>query len=288
MDTIKPVKRYRTPNLPTAGVLTKHPELLHVVPRRWINNTIVLQALAISSGLLLTNCQTNEQSAKLDNNLLLSESPKVAPVFFHGSSRANFAGLPILPYIYLSEEEACDVINDEAKLFGIDFNKGNQISLKTEYSCFPEKRKENQDLREYKDSIQLDINGHDTDKHISYVCVCVEKNLFPLYPDSNITDYYERPRDMIYDALILRQSLIKSCPLDIFVVFYTPIEKLDLDDFKKFCDIRQSEDESKPLQPSIIKEYVKMKEQDLNPKSSEFIRLQVRDFIEWLKAQGVI
>jgi hypothetical protein len=38
---LKPLKRYQNPEYPIQAILEKHPELLRLIPKRWIRNPLV-------------------------------------------------------------------------------------------------------------------------------------------------------------------------------------------------------------------------------------------------------
>jgi hypothetical protein len=108
---VKPIKHYAGPNIPTSQILEEHPELLHLVPRRWHGNPTVIAALA-GVCVLVSGCR--QSAAK-------PAASRVAPLFQHGDGRGSFGCRAVNPPVFLSESEARQVIMDEAKRAGINF-----------------------------------------------------------------------------------------------------------------------------------------------------------------------
>jgi len=104
---LKPITRYAAPRYPTNAYLVEHPELLRLVPKRWRGNKVVLRTLSATIFLVIS-CQ--------------GQAAKVAPVFVHGAGRGTFGCVAINPPVVLSEDEARQVICDEARNAGVEFS----------------------------------------------------------------------------------------------------------------------------------------------------------------------
>src|SRR5450759_3640970 len=105
---IEPIREYMGPRLPTREIVDENPELLRLLPKRWQTNSTVVAAL--TACLVMTSCR-NGQAA--------STPTKVAPVFEHGKGVGSFGCIAVNPPIFLSEDEARQVIVEEAKRAGI-------------------------------------------------------------------------------------------------------------------------------------------------------------------------
>jgi hypothetical protein len=110
---IKPVEKYPDPKLPAKQILESHPELLGLVPKRWQTNPAVLTALAVLTAMV-SGCGEKQAGTM---------HAAVAPVFIHGEGRGSFGCKIINPPAYLTEDEAGDVVRQEAKRAGIVFRQ---------------------------------------------------------------------------------------------------------------------------------------------------------------------
>ena len=116
---LTPLKVYRAPDYPTQEILCQRPELLRTLPRRWHNNRLVLGTLA---GILALMEQSN---AKAEDQPAL----RVAPVFEHGKGQGAYGCVVVTPPVFLTEAEARDVIEEEAKKAGVEFaERGHKLS----------------------------------------------------------------------------------------------------------------------------------------------------------------
>lgn len=118
---VAPVTRYTEPRFPTHAILDAHPELLRMVPARWRNNHAVLTVLA-SLCLAMTGSKAIASSA---NPAKVGHTPipsQVAPIFEHGVGHGAFGCQAVNPPVFLSEEEARQVIVEEGKRAGIFFS----------------------------------------------------------------------------------------------------------------------------------------------------------------------
>ena len=112
---VKPVLSKAAPRYPTHDFLREHPELLRIVPERWRRNPFVLRVLAGVGCLLLA-----VQSAGAQEQANAPAS-RVAPLFVHGEGRGAAGCVMVNPPVFLSEDEALQVIRHEAKKAGLDF-----------------------------------------------------------------------------------------------------------------------------------------------------------------------
>ena len=102
---MQPLHHYRPPAYPTRDIVTAHPELLRLLPRRWRGNTLVAGALA--SACLIV-------SARWSPALAGKKSHAAAvPIFVHSSGRVSYGCMAIAAPTFLSEDEARHVVNND-------------------------------------------------------------------------------------------------------------------------------------------------------------------------------
>ena len=131
---IKPIKNSREPNYPTIELFIKHPELLSKsIPNNWVKNKFVAASLAafLVSGSGTIKAQTSEkvETVEPSNSQKLAESPQkkkqnnnnitnVAPVFAHGEGSGATGCIVFSPPVFLSEDEALNIILKALSLEG--------------------------------------------------------------------------------------------------------------------------------------------------------------------------
>lgn len=342
---LSPLKDYRGPEYPTQEILKAHPELLRVLPRRWHNNPLVLGTLV---GLLAL---MEQSTAKADDKPTL----RVAPIFEHGEGQGAFGCVAIAPPVFLTEAEAREVIEDEAKKAGVEFTKrGHQlkqipvpflenfvvledripevITTSTNSNgesgqTFTVRWKSSDELakayrkqspvqtKEVSRDVDVDLTGWSPQKQIGYRFVSHEN--FEARGSLKLEHYEKLPDGTLknipsgigygssgshYDvrgaAQRLERGLEKAKDSGTVGVFYDPFvspsnppsfPKLPAakpqngKEFSKEEKQAQAEAQTKAWQ-----EYEKDYDTAAKQESAEQLRLQVRDFLAWLKAQGVI
>ena len=272
---LAPVAHYSTPKYPTKEAVNANPQLLAYIPRRWASNPYVLTALSLVMAAGLTACG-NAQSSE---SILSSAAPTVSgspasdpastdaigsarseadaldiPIFAHGTGRGGYGCESVAPPVFLSEEEAMQVIAEECAAQGIDISGTKTIS-----GTFPATSlvpgSDTDDT--YTGSLALDGYSEDLDLGIEFVST------------EDILDW-EAPTSMhaTVDDFRLKDTAQRlSDATDRVAVFYDPTAS-------SYEDFTGSNEES----------YV----ENGKAQSLEELREQVRDFLQWLKAQGVI
>lgn len=256
---IRPVKRYAGPKYPVRQIIDEHPELLQLVPRRWQTNPVVLSALA-GLCVVMLGCRNGQASA--------SSAPRVAPVFQHGTGRGSFGCDSVNPPVFLSEDEARQVVVEEAKRQGVSFSApGPELSdvLTTTYN------RTGADITTKKQPLALD--GKDTARKVYFEFVSTD----------DLMKWEEPPMLSCYDhnslgaAKTLRTKLQKTKSDGTYAVFYDPFVKIDMDKAKKDDQGRLDWDA-----------WLDMRDTQGKQMAKDELRAQVQDFIKWLKTQGVI
>jgi hypothetical protein len=263
---VKPILSKAAPQYPTRDFLQEHPELLRIVPERWRRNPFVLRVLAGVGCLLLA-----AQSAAAQERISAPAS-RVAPLFVHGNGWAVYGCVAINPPVFLSEDEARQVIQDEARIAGLEFTANALTVAKadvpaTNDSCFDPPRTEKRDLV---------FDGFDKEHNVAFEFVSGKH--FAAWRDRNPPRCEDDPiaegrsggsYNMKATAEILRSGLAAAPGLPWVGVFYDPL--------------------ATPPGPACGNS---MGGGDCDKAGRHLgeaqLREQVRDFIQWLKAQGVI
>ncbi|MDF2673838.1 MAG: hypothetical protein K0R09_2103 [Clostridiales bacterium] len=275
---IKPVKKYKSPKYPIKQAVRNNPELLKLVPERWKKSLYVNAALSSLLIFTLTSCREGEVSGKSQTE----KNALVAPVFDHANGRGSFGCMSISPPSFLSEEEAFQVIQEEGKKFGISFEKEGlnieNVSIpETKYFLKPEEQVEGN--KSYKDNGgvidssktgDLKLDGYDSVKKIGYEFVSredydnwkVEEGIY-----SSVQDF-----DFLSTANLLRDGLLKNNGEASIGVFYNPMVNLSREELR-------IEDEDRDWEALDAK---------VKSMGEDELRKQVKDFLEWLKAQGIM
>lgn len=273
---IKPVKKYKTPRYPEKSVLLYNPDLLKTVPERWKGNIYINVALTSILAFSLAGCSVNDE--KISND----QPPKfvVAPIFEHGNGRGSFGCVSVAPPSFLSEEEAYEVIQEEAEKYGIAFER-EILELKgvaipeTKYYLKPlqgEGFKDYLNEREAIDSTRrgdLTLDGYDESKKIGFEFVSRED--YKQWSKEQTVRLSVDDFDFLTTAKLLQQGTDGKTGDVNLGIFYNPMAPYE--ELRKL-DIERND-------------YGKM-EQKTKEMASDELRLQVKDFLEWLKAQGII
>lgn len=284
---LSPLPNYKSPSYPTKEQIQLHPELLRTVPRRWARNPIVLTALSLVLSAGLTACGTASDSILPDSNSApaasdasgASNSPSSGnstisaasaensagdpatldiPIFAHGTGRGSYGCESVAPPVFLSEEEAMQVIEEECAAQGIDLSGQKTISgTFPATSTLPEAISGGASDQTYTGDLSLD--GYSDDLGIGVEFVSTD-DILDWKADTGMAATVEE-----FDLKGTAQRLA-DCT-DNVAVFYDPTANDDL-------EFTGSNEES----------YVESSREQ----SLEELRAQVRDFLQWLKAQGVI
>lgn len=263
MTPIKPVRSKTVPQYPSYGYLEEHPELLCILPERWRHNDLVLRVLSGVVCLVLAS-----QSAAGQNNA--APPSRIAPLFVHGQGRGAFGCVAVNPPVFLSEDEAQQVIQEEAKKVGLEFApnaftlRNVNVPVTEPYWCpKPKGEPDKQPNRSTQQSRDLVLDGFDRKHNVAYEFV--SQRHFADWETKNprcistVSSY-----DLKGTAEALRAGLTSSTQVPWTAVFYEP---------------------GAAARGNVNWEQLRRNGRELGEKE---LRKQVRDFIHWLKAQGVI
>jgi len=268
---VTPVKKYLEPDFPTRLILDERPELLRFVPKRWQTNPVVIAALTGMCALTLG------ARAIADNDTSPGDI-RVAPVFEHGGGKGAFGCVSVNPPALFSEADARQVIVEEAKRSGIDFNtEGESLRSLSVPPALNYNFTDAGRMGKPAPTRVLTMDGTDETRDISFEFVSIEDHR---KWDTRRILSTALSRDFREAAERLRDSLTESKERGIFAVFYDPcVNSRDVERETGFKIDQQAADRKA--------EYEKMREKT-RELAREDLRKQVQDFIKWLKAQGVI
>ena len=126
----KPVRKYAQPKYPTRLEIAAHPALLHrhqpPAWRKWpeLTGAAGLFLLADTSRLPAADGPPNGGQTQAQTNALAV----IAPIFQHGEGRGATGCIVMAPPVFLSEEEALQVIREEMAAKGVQLDT-NQTTL---------------------------------------------------------------------------------------------------------------------------------------------------------------
>ncbi len=291
----KPVKRYRhQPAYPTRLEVLSDPELLRRnLPPGWRS----LPGMAGSIALFLVAnslAKAGEQSAPAPGG----SAAIVAPIFEHGEGRGATGCIVVAPPVFLSEEEAWQVIDEEMARRGIKLTekavplKGVQIP----------QRFQNFNLRNGKvESRITDVEG--STKPFAVDRGNAQKRVAVEFLSQK--DYFSKagaPSDMSsvqsYDfretAKKLAKDIGKQGQDKLYLgVFYDPLARPQAPKNVQFQTQQEWEKawNQGVAEPKTAKEreaYANAQRLLNTNESRRLLRLQVQDFVKWLEAQGAI
>ncbi len=222
-----------------------------MVPKRWRNNPFVLKVLG---GVVCLILASQNQAG----------GPQVAPLFLHGEGRGTFGCVAVNPPVFLTEDEARQVIAEEVQKVGLEFAPDaltiRETAVPITYPFWCGRRsKGGTTLQPGLQEGDLVLDGFDKNRYVAYEFVSRE-------------DYFEwqtkepacwssvSSLNSKFAASTIRTGLESKTDKPWVGVFYEPLARA-----------------------TRREDYETARQTD-----REDLRKQVRDFIQWLKAQGVI
>lgn len=243
---LKPLKSYPLAAYPTRDAADTQPDLLRRLPARWQRNTLVLAAVASLGTWAVAGGQ--------------QPASRVAPAFPHGEGRVSVGGFYTPPYAQIPEDEARQIIIDEAKKAGLTFTA---------------------DARTIKGvPIQPPIAGEEKPpavaRDIAFDAAEAAHNItVEFVSQQDVVDWkcaLEQGTMSSFDtkatAAALQDGLKQKKPEGIYATFYDPLTVN--------VEANNQNDGKQPTQAK------------LDTQAREDLRQQVRDFLAWLKAEKVI
>jgi hypothetical protein len=316
------VKRFRWPAYPTKLEVLTTPELLKKhQPPAWLSNRELAAAAGVFLAANAAGCGKSATDASHGARLAPDAPAIVAPILRHGEGLGATGCIVISPPSFLSEEEAFQVIASELSRHGIELSERN-VDLETVIVKGRVVREgyewvADQKTRGYVTvDVPLSVDGLDPEKQVA-----VEFTSARDYFDLD-GPWQQRRMSTAYNV----ETLAVACSLAgqvaaqpaglYFGVFYDPLMLSDTEmDYAKFhayteqlwsraSEFRTREDVTQEEVKEQLRTWEKKLENDevlrewrnawdqaqkLNKgEAQEVLREQVRDFVDWLKAQGVI
>jgi len=291
---IEPVKIKRKPGYPTIKTFVDNPGLLSKnVPFAWIRNQYAATTLATYI-LCGTGNQCSAQKTKpatvVVSKVIKKDKPaaiqtakhdsvKIARIFSHGDGSGAIGCMVSSPPVFISEDEARKIIFTALKEENIEFNTINTPVLKfTVYpgvNYFESKEQQLKDKQGRKVEIKMDGYNVKNNLAIEYVSARLVNILDP--PDYETSSVQKintkKTAEKIRDKLTAQGKVNAA-------VFYDPVTYYDrytyYDEYQEALDRVSSSNTS----PSTSK--------DRPLSSRDLLKAQVKDFIEWIKKEGII
>jgi len=291
---IKPVKLKRKPGYPTIKTFVDNPELLSKsVPFAWIRNQYAATTLATFI-LCGTVNQSSAQNTKPTTVVVSKvkkqnkpaaiqtakhDSVKIARIFSHGDGTGSIGCMVVSPPVFISEDEARKIIFTALKEENIDFSTINtpvlKFSVRPVVNIFHTEKQRLKDKKEITVEIKMDGYNVKNNLAIEYVSARLVNILDP-YDEwvSSVQDIdTKRTAERIRNALIAQGKVNAA-------VFYDPITRYDpytyYDESPEAIDRLLSGNAPPPTS------------KDSPPSSRDLLKAQVKDFIEWIKKEGII
>ena len=262
----KPVKKYPHPKYPTKLEILDNPKLLEKnIPSGWKKR---VEIAGLVSLFLSANCQL--EKSILDPTLKSDDPAIVAPIFIHGAGRGVIGCVVVTPPVFLSEEEALQVINEELRRHGFHITSNN-TSLKNifvhhnQYYVYNHVNNERILIQAEDKPLEVDVYNEHQKVAIEYI----SEGDYDRFKKIDETGYWSSIETLDFQetAEMLRDQVKERGTGVYFGTFYDPIANMEEDvSWEEYHD----------------------KMDALANESKQYLKEQVYDFMNWLKAQGVM
>jgi len=291
-----PVRRYREPGYPTRLAVLDDPGLLaRHLPPAWLRCAATAGAAAV---LLAAGNSALAGEAKR------APDPKaaaiVAPIFEHGEGRGATGCVVANPPAFLSEEEALQVIKEELAKGGVQLSQEGVVLETVRISPRYERGKKVGDkwveeiVEEPERAKPLRLDAVDPKSHVAAEFVSAKEyyELGGTGSGSSVNDY-----DFKGVAKSLSERVKGGAKGLYFGAFYDPalspnVQKLFSEDEElKKLQAKPSKERSQEERDRAQQRYNeiwKKAHAEGRAESQKLLREQVKDFVDWLKAQGAI
>lgn len=265
------VKRYRKPAYPTRLEVLSRPELLQCnLPRGW-------HALPEMAGTVALFLAVNSTLQAADKKPV-GAAAVVAPIFEHGEGRGATGCIVIAPPVFLSEEEAWQVIDEElakqgVKVPGKEFEvRGVKIAARMEsYEA------KNGDFKSKMEDMPGSAKPYKADRAdpqkriaVEFVSASDYHRLGGPFSMSSVQSYDFKEVGKSVAEHVRKEAKDKVY----FGVLYDPSTAPKRED--------------QPKRPEDWKTHWEQRQTKGKAESQRLLRLQVQDFVRWLQGQGAI
>lgn len=281
---IKPVKKSKKPNYPTIELYINNPDLLSKnVPENWLKNSCVATSLATFILLgspkikVQASCIITEITDKIDYNQndsikeVIKDSVKIAPIFAHGEGSGSTGCVVMSPPVFISENEARDLIFKRLKEEGFNLKientdtiqfKSKQIAL----SCLSE-----DEIKKYPE-IDVIIKLDAYDSILNFAIIYVSKDDLRNFVERknwnncSVSSYKTKKA-----AELIRNEFIENGKTNA-VVFYEPLPYEGDYTTRELIELELKGENHILTQRNL---------------SKQLLLEQVEDFIKWLKQENI-
>ncbi len=284
----RPCGHYRWPAYPTRLEVRADPDLLaRHVPSTWLGNRELAGAFAALLAVNTGGCRDSSPAAGGSTSKPGgSAGPAiVAPIFEHGNGRSVSGCVVVNTPAYVSEEEAIQIIAEELTRAGLQMDERHVV--KENVYVPPQWLREPMDIlpslgpeaaqEELRSAKPFQLHLKDPRRHVGVKFVG-HRDYFDLggqRSNSSVQEYdfKETARDARNRVGAAGSGLYVGLLYDPSV--YPPVDWLSITPTSGL--------------PTMAWEFPSAKaERAAEAESRRLLRLQVKDFIDWLKAQGVI
>jgi hypothetical protein len=292
----QPVRRVAVPAYPTKLDVLAEPELLaRHVPPAWLAKAEVAGALSAFLAVNTVGCTDRPIVPKARTNPRLANAAIVAPVFEHGAGQAPGRGVmgcvAVASPVFLSEEEALQVIHDELTKYGLEASQRGVLlkSVKIEgrrptdeCNWLTDQRK--RDMAKVVEPLEVDLIDPKRKVAVEYIAATDFDPLGGDEPDGEMMSI----RAVAKSVAACVQSQGKGV---YFGAFYDPVVYMKHDLIKWPSSERPRTGDAKADREALDRAFEdawEKAEDDTRTESKRLLREQVKDFADWLKGQGVI
>lgn len=272
-----PIRRYRVPRYPAKLQVISDPDLLlQHTPPTWRAVPEMAGAVALLLAMNETAFGGQDKAAGAP-----AAAAIVAPVFEHGEGRGVIGCIVVSPPVFLSEEEALQVIQEELGRQGVQATQTNLaipgVSVPQHITQFEHKggQLERKTVTMPGREKPLKATATDAKKKVAVTFVS-QRNYHDVggpFPSSSVHKY-----DFKGVAASLAKTVKEQATEKVyFGTLYDPAAQVDERDI--FAISRSPEDWRQVMKKAYASKLME---------SKRLLRLQVHDFIKWLQAQGAI
>jgi hypothetical protein len=265
------VRKRRWPQYPTRlevqsgpGLLTRH------MPAGWLSNREIAAAAGVFLATNLGGCGKPETQAPSKSPLALDAPAIVAPLFQHGEGRGATGCIVSNPPVFLSEADALQIITEELSRSGVTVRRASGalpwVDIPVRFYApayeWSSQTEDEQVVQSPKDARLLtpDLECEVGPVVIEYMSAEDYDWAGPLC-GSTVTDY-----DLVEAAGFTAARVRQQGKGIYFAALYDPLTKRDRNYAGSYDERRAA----------------------AHAQSEVLLRQQVRDFVDWLKAQGAI
>jgi len=282
---LKPVKDTQTPQYPRKEEVT--PERIKVcIPLRWAKSPAAKVALGALAAMTLTGCvpirtagvpiapetTTEETATETVDNIAMGEpmvcTIRVAPLFVHGDGLGAFGCVMVAPPAFLSEDEALAVINNVAKEYGLSFTAQDAPELENVLQPVTNIYGSDDTADPHERGL-LALDFADETHGVAIEFVSVE----------DVREWHEATGFEVSAGTYATQDAAAQLSEGLEDAMDTSFAGLTVGVLYDPCETGAEAASQEDWEAS---------EEDARARSVEQLAAQVRDFCEWLQAQGII